>query len=573
MLDNTKINRINDTLCSWISKEGVFLDPILKNEIKDEYQYGNYILFSTLLRNRGLQNNLHINKIMKYLRTYDFQKPVYNEFNLESLVIAYKISKSNKLLETIKTLKNTSDNNFVKYHAFDFTLSKNFNENFRSSISPIRKDYKISKNKVSNYFGKDGSIFDTYTSSGIGIPDLVYHCRNLEILSSNIYWNGSLDNVDKVINGFDFVMKLLCDDGNLGYYGRSNDSVYGISSLLLSFSYGMQIFVDQSTIFKKFYKKIYENIYNNYLDHQRGSFNIYPSSKDTKMCYTDPYIHYSVYNYFAFSRILLSDYVVKNETKFFLKKKHYFQTALQKKYVFKNSGFIKINSKFETVFNFKGHYDSEMIKDDYRYPALSLIRLVYNGKNQIPLLSSSYNPYQNKYAKKNFLSRARSYLYAINRLLILPGFTPLILINEVFYKPNKGKIISQSNDGLTIEYDICPIENLKKKFYSFNNRIINNEKQKIILKQKIIIGNGITFNFSINKPCKVVYSITTDKNLELVKLDNQLILNRKIVFSFDKALFKNSSRYFLNSRGLVNCKLFKVGDELLNNFSLVIYDN
>ena len=42
--------------------------------------------------------------------------------------------------------------------------------------------------------------------------------------------------------------------------------------------------------------------------------------------------------------------------------------------------------------------------------------------------------------------------------------------------------------------------------------------------QKIIIGNGITFNFSINQPCKVVYSIITDKNLDLVKLDNQLIL-------------------------------------------------
>ena len=71
-------------------------------------------------------------------------------------------------------------------------------------------------------------------------------------------------------------------------------------------------------------------------------------------------------------------------------------TKNTKNLIFKDSCFIKISTAVELVFNYRGHHDSGMVKNDNRYVPLSIIRLVSKNKNYIPALSTSSNPYLNQ---------------------------------------------------------------------------------------------------------------------------------------------------------------------------------
>ena len=148
--------------------------------------------------------------------------------------MAYRVSGSRRILDTIKSINQTKKENLIKYRAFDFRLAKRFHETFMFDLRGLKNRQNV-LNLDKKYFGDDGVIFDTINSSNKGVPDLVYHCRNLELITSNIYWNDCDKYLMQAKNGLEFAYKLICSDYNLFYYGRSNDSVYGLSSLLMSF--------------------------------------------------------------------------------------------------------------------------------------------------------------------------------------------------------------------------------------------------------------------------------------------------------------------------------------------------
>lgn len=575
-MDSGTEYKVFSTLSQWIKEGNKTIDPLLNTEIYDEYQYGNFILISTILHNKHQDNEyLKFNEnILQYISSKTFHSPLYREFNLEALCISYEIFKTKNILDAIFSLENSSNEVLNKYKAIDFTIAKLFTINYK--LNNLKNQHSLSfiKKKINNYFGKDGIIYDSKNNNNIGIPDLVYHCRNLELLTADVFWNNNLTFLNQVKSAFEFILNLMCDDGYFGYYGRSNDSLYGISSLLTSFSYATLLFPNEKNLFKDKYDLVKEILISDYFDSKNNCFFVFPNSTNKKILFTDDYIHVLVYNYFAFSRYLLSSHIVNNARLYkFQNEELKINFNIKKKniVVFDDSCFVKLNSKIQAVFNYRGHYDSSFIKNDNRYSPLSLIRLVYERKNHIPLLVSSRNSYNGKYYKcKNLFSNFRDYFYSKYRQIIIPGYTPIIRKNNRWYKPVVGKIESKKDGMLKLQYEFCMvdsfIDNLLKSFFSSKN----NNEDRIVLNQTIFINDNICIKYETLDDCELFFSVMQDNNCSISLLENQIIINQKLSFRFTKKINIYRRRYLLNSNGIINNLLLKIDSKNENNFSLII---
>ena len=78
---------------------------------------------------------------------------------------------------------------------------------------------------------RSGLLFDSFDKQGKGIPDLVYHCRNLEILIKAKQFEQSAC-LDLAINKAVSVLFELLAQGSLAlFFGRSQHSLYGLGCL------------------------------------------------------------------------------------------------------------------------------------------------------------------------------------------------------------------------------------------------------------------------------------------------------------------------------------------------------
>ncbi|MFA0308131.1 hypothetical protein AB4543_19765 [Vibrio splendidus] len=219
--------------------------------------------------------------------TYDF---VLENVNI-SLSLTSNMKLKHKIFEVKCRLEREIESKDVKvnYHALDYKYLSLFNS--YSNVDDFkRKIYQCAST---------GCLFDSKSIEGNGIPDLVYHSRNLEILiRTRKTLNLDLD--CEISKGINFVYELDKQFGDALFFGRSQFSTYGLGSLYYSLKLSnlSERKLEQSLLLGKM-DKIIDGILDS--GRLRWSYRL-----DKKKYGADKYIYPIVYSCFFLSRVILA---------------------------------------------------------------------------------------------------------------------------------------------------------------------------------------------------------------------------------------------------------------------------
>jgi len=425
-------------------------------DIEHQYHYGCLLLCSILL-DEPPEKWFHlidqqVDSLLKYGTS---------DFVLESILLCKSISKFShpELSEIEARIKTSAHYKCPKYHAVDYKYLYYINNG----------EYDDLKNSISYDF-ESGLLFDSLGREGQGIPDLVYHCRNIEILLKTPLYDD--ENVRMILNrAISLTIKLL-DEGSLGlFFGRSQNSAYGIGSLyyiLSSINSSEQLLQDK---INRHVRKIESIIFDKLIFNDEITLNL---AGEGSRGGCDTYMYQDVYSSFLLSRILLI-------------KKNKFKKIIYTPYEINFNTFFTLSkiSKHESILSLSAlsDFQSLMMPNDYRYKKNSLQSYVYNGKevSLIPYYKVMVKPFDHM-AKKLWCK---------------------------VYNHLSSFLFKHSNELFSF-YDL--------KFFTLN---IGNEKNDLFhcSKGKLFLSSSFTEGIYIAGVPKVIFNLISNRRKKILEIN------------------------------------------------------
>ncbi|XDF77802.1 hypothetical protein AAFX60_000780 [Aliivibrio fischeri] len=358
-------------------------DLILKdftNKLDHQYHYGCMYLSASLL---GKSPMIWRERIIEQIDTaYELGTLDFIE---ESIVLSmqYSDKQDRELLQFIRDKRKNCKPR--EYHALDYEYLEKFNANKTQELLNAVKCCKES-----------GLLYDTF--DGVqGSKDLVYHCRNLEILikSNLILDEKGLEIISKAVS---LIMKLFEVGTTALFFGRSQNSSYGLGSLyfiLKSVCFENKEHQDKLELYRK---RLESKIQSSYIENCGFRMNFSSGRSGA-----DSYMYRNVYSSFLLSRLLLSSKIKQNSITLTLRDVS-FNKYFQVKKV--------LNLKF-VINNNEGNF-SPIFPNDIRYGSNALVSYLKNGfeYSPIPFFTFPYSPLDKLFTRKTRLI-ANSMIYRL----------------------------------------------------------------------------------------------------------------------------------------------------------------
>ncbi|MBP8591330.1 hypothetical protein KBI33_02550 [Candidatus Shapirobacteria bacterium] len=248
-------------------EDGNFHDPLEKNSIPAN-QYGTSHLGASLVW-YGLRTN-QVNLIQKGIKAINWHIDHFDDFHrpFNGFAVAYAYNQLKTTSYFDEFIKNKWEN-YLREAIFAPSISKvNYESNwalmqaaffgqlYNTNIESLQanstniENFLANKNYWLNYY--EQFFNNTYHSQGIvdggytgdpGTWPTAYHSFSAALLSKYLADSPSPNKTAKedLIKILDTTLKLMAPDGDIAYYGRSNEQSFVLASNILAFEYGAKI--------------------------------------------------------------------------------------------------------------------------------------------------------------------------------------------------------------------------------------------------------------------------------------------------------------------------------------------
>lgn len=364
--------------------EGLKLEILKDNSIhlEHQYHYGCMYLSSSIL---GVDNSIWSERITS-------QIPVIEKWGTSSFVKeSLNLSEQYAGVDSSTLLSKFSvGNEQKKYHALDYLYLEYFN---RGDCTGIVREIK--------HCNQSGILFDTYIGDD-GSKDLVYHCRNLEILL-NLGVIKSDKGKEIISRSVSLIMDLLRLGSFSLFFGRSANSSYGVSSLYLILSV-VRFDAEKMERERNHYLSLIEDKLFEMLSINQG-FDLNFSGGRAG---SDSYMYQAVYSSFALSRILLAKF-----GRYERQTVSYLESDL--------SGYfdiVKLSSDITLIYNGALGNKSAIFPSDFRYKNGVALAYLKKGKEHtlVPYFTFEFSP-MDGYFRKQISLRVNGILARLFKVL------------------------------------------------------------------------------------------------------------------------------------------------------------
>lgn len=525
----------------FLSEDGSLFDRTVSSALVGQYHYGSFILCAVLAHNESPSESLRedIRSVFLFLNRH-IDKPVVKssiDFNIESICLAHWVCDEPSLKKILAkeligylTLLELD----IKAHATDYYLLRYFNVKYLNKYlgCEIEINEKV-KDVIESIKLSKGVLFDSYVH-GNGIPDLTYHCRNLQLLQLCISILGEEGFSCAVQKGFQFLDQISSDSTHLGVYGRSPETAYGYSSLLLSLSFYKES--RNHISFKSISQVILERFFTaNFKDIE---ISIGGKKANQNRCGYDSYMYPIVYKLFTLSRCMLAtELKAKVQIERIESPKTNNQIFIE---VDSGVGVVKWKENF-MLFNAKGHQYSQLRPNDSRYfPCIPYV-LEIGGEWQAPLV-----PYQSpcKLPEENFLIKIKRLIQG--KLTRFKYKTDYLGYHPVFIN-SKRKFVVSGNESIDVKAGEIHAESsqiiIRNTWRSIIQAVFCREKLKgIKVSYKLAIKNERVENhYNLNQACNVEYCVRVNVMDNVSFKGQELYLNKKKLMSYSLPVNKMTS--------------------------------
>ncbi|WP_281630272.1 hypothetical protein [Vibrio sp. St2] len=449
-------------------------------------QYFNYLEESLSYLNMQWNNNLGIDSA---------------DFSIESLCLAHYYAKDKKVkLKIQKFLVEHSDilKNKIKAKATDYYYLRYFNcLYFKEKLGVNISCPNGALNVIQATQSKSGVLFDSFNGNQ-GCPDLAYHSRNLQILTSCVVLLDDKSLEPMVHKGFNFILNIASNSGRSAYYGRSADLIYGEASLYMAIKL---MFKDQAT---GFWKRCIHRFEQSYLAPSCAKLAINPFQiGEDNRDGMDSYVYPMVYELYSLSRISCSPDIIQSRSILDIDQEQ------RPEYTFLDpiSGFLKVKREdYEISMNLLGHQLAPIRPNDNRYMPL-FPYAHHSGFVPSPPFKSILKKENDSIWYKVYRKISERYLRSRYSKLYL-GYMPYFKVNNKYYVPSKFEMLDIESHSVDLKVNNayvfpggkCGHECEVKK--TILNVTVNFEN-KITLKFKVLNNTDCYFQFS-HKPTDIM---------------------------------------------------------------------
>jgi len=249
---------IFNCLTSNMLENGAIYDQLDSSSLDHQYHMSNYS-FTAITLNKLHKEDFYYEKAYSSLEyylniAYDIKKGSI-DFNNFPILLSYLVSDPNRykelLLKYISRMPHYAS--ITKhFHGNNFITLRAVNHLLRYSILNKISDLKSSEHLINYSIGwqlEDGIFYDypKDLKSSKGIPHLTYHAKIsfITLLYGLISKNSFI--IDKAIKGFISLCKLVANDGEAFYYGRTNNALYGYVCAILGLRIAAEITENQTS--------------------------------------------------------------------------------------------------------------------------------------------------------------------------------------------------------------------------------------------------------------------------------------------------------------------------------------
>lgn len=553
----------------YLQKEsGSLYDNSLSSDLKDQYHYGSFILASVLAHNEKPLDSI-LKDIMLVL---DFMGDYINnptaiasiDFNIEALCLAHWICEDNNIkvqieikLKYFEAYLNIEINaHATDYHTLRYFNIKYFNKYFGCDISISTSTLSV----IENLLEAPDILFDSYTTTKEGVPDITYHCRNLQIFQMCVVILEERKFTPSVLSGL-LILDVICNKkGDIGFYGRSPETIYGYSSLLLALS----TYKTKNTLID--FEYIANTICKKFISSECDEIEITIGGKfnNNQRYGYDSYMYPIVYKLFGLSRCMLAFHFYNTFNK--IERKNCLDEF--KIFYSPSSGFVKINSKYNTLFfNIIGHTDSLLRPNDPRY-----LPCVANSFEHKSGFIAPYVPFRSccKLSDETILTKLnrkiRTFFHKFDSYSV--GFHPIFILQNAEYRIEKNTVIERGEDFISACTTIISKRNrgIKKIFNNFETSNVTN----LSILSNIRLEEGrVSFFYEVNKSCLIEYSIRINVKDTLSFKGKNVFINNKLLMSFSLVIDKIISRKLLKCTGGIAVVVVFSFATIINKFRVV----
>jgi hypothetical protein len=353
------------------------------------------------------------------------------------------------LLSEIKTMTHTvtilseQGNNFIALRSITHFLRYKV----LSQDADLDESFNLMKNYVLKWQFKDGIFYDfpRQINDEKGIPSLTYHAKIVAMVLLFSILTNDEETKKAGVKGLDILGKLITNQGEAFFYGRSNNALYGYVNAIFAYTLALCMLEDNDGFHQ--YCEVWKEKLLKFITNQAcsdGHLHIVPNKIEESRVGYDSYMYVSVYNAHGAAILLLTNLLNQRN-----RKKIYGCDILttEKNIYLKDSGFFIFKSDgICTCLNLKGHLLSKKYFMDPRFSSLTLLFLEYQGKDLLPTIPFTDNERIQlgrkpvaivNYFKNNY----HNYLYYRNHNPRVSGFVPFLQTKNAEYVIGENKNI------------------------------------------------------------------------------------------------------------------------------------
>ncbi|MEH0667496.1 hypothetical protein H4F18_14400 [Vibrio scophthalmi] len=533
---------------------------IFDNTYIGQYHISSYILCLINYLNRNSNDNQYLTYLEESLSYLNVQWSNNigvgsADFSIESLCLAHYYAKDTRvklkiqefLFEHTGILNNKINAKATDYYYLRYFNCLYFKEKLGVDISCPTGALDVIKATQS----KSGVLFDSFKGKQ-GCPDLAYHNRNLQILTSCVVLLDDKALEPMVLRGFNYILSIALNCGRSAYYGRSADLIYGEASLYMAIKL---MFKDQAT---GFWERCIHRFEQHYLSSSCtklviNPFQIGEDNRDGM----DSYVYPMVYELYSLSRISCSLDIIQSRPLWDIEQEQH------PEYTFLDpiSGFLKVKRKdYEVSMNLLGHQHATIRPNDNRYMPL----FPYGHSNDfVPkppfksILKKENDPIWYK-IYRNLSERYLSFRYS--KLYL--GYMPYFRSDNKYYVPSNFEILDIERHSVDLKVNDAYV--FPGGRYKNDNKV-----EEIIFKVKVIFENKITIKFNVLNSTDCYFQFS-HKPTDIMTIKGKRVLvngTPLLEFSVPLRINKGYSRRLSSISGDISVKSLEI-DTPNNEYSV-----
>lgn len=498
---------------------------IFSSALSGQYHISCFVLSTVIAEDDYINSERIIKKCLIYLdKEFQHTGHLHSiDFTIENLCLAHFVSEYSPIKSLLSDflIKYTSSLEAkITGYATDYYLLRYFNiEYYKKYLNnSVELNDELSAH-ITKIFEMKWFLADSLNGSE-HIPDLAYHCRNLQILMGIYLVNECKDILCLIKKGLQALIYFGTEDGRFCFYGRSANLVYGYASLYTA----VKLIKNTKNI-----KKL-ESLQNYFLHHfvnlEKNEIYVTESGiGDEKRLNFDSYVYHLVYKTFTLSRILLSD----NE-KYNSRVSLELDAPVDDQIQYDNkTGFISFKSDFgELTLNLRGHPNAMIRPNDNRYLPLNFVSK--NFKVPDPKIYYAEARSSDRILRK-IVKKIKNYVFGnISKQGF--GYCP------VYYNHNTRFHITK--------YSVEELSERKFKLTPLQSSlgIRRHPKDLSLLKCYIEFGKEITLSFESSKSYSLAFPVFHFEEEKLIIGLSSVEFTNGAKISFSRSIARVKTKYY-----------------------------